>query len=199
MTDDELRALLAEATPGSWRYERMDCGDHYGMRIGPDVTGQLLATSPSDAALLAAAPELAAEVLRLREELASRCPEGCLSHPSGFYERRLNEVQTELREVQEEVLRLRRVLAVEGGDESAAPDGWFESRPGGWGRVLYGRHGHATRAPGQALWSWTWTKPRPRQEVCMPSGSVVVASGQAQTALEAMEAADAAMKGGSID
>lgn len=78
MTDDELRALLAGATPGPWRVDelshtswwvRTDIGReanwpvcHLGANHPPDV-------QRPNAALLAAAPDLAAEVLRLRAEV----------------------------------------------------------------------------------------------------------------------------------
>lgn len=80
MTDDELKSLLAGTTPGAWRVMQERPGS-------PDVilsdSGEAVLEATwdredyarpdardSDLALMAAAPELAAEVLRLREELA---------------------------------------------------------------------------------------------------------------------------------
>ena len=73
MTDDELRKLLADATPGPWRD-----GQEGNVRVyGPDGMAEhsgLIANvfkGRANARLIAAAPDLAAEVLRLRETEAA--------------------------------------------------------------------------------------------------------------------------------
>jgi hypothetical protein len=83
-------------------------------------------------------------------------------------------------EVEAERDRLARVLAVERGDQTAAPDGW---RPAGasWLRRTSGALGAVSPQQLGHERSWTW--------------SVNDAIGRADTALEAMEAADAALVG----
>ncbi len=78
MTTDELKALLAETTPGPWRYQRQNSHD-------PQVTsdfggiadvGGYVEPCPANkhdianARLIALAPVLAAEVIALREREA---------------------------------------------------------------------------------------------------------------------------------
>ena len=78
MTTDELKALLAETTPGPWRYQRQNSHD-------PQVTsdfggiadvGGYVEPCPANkhdianARLIAQAPALAAEVIALREREA---------------------------------------------------------------------------------------------------------------------------------
>lgn len=91
-----------------------------------------------------------------------------------------------------EVLRLRRVLAVEQGDQSQAPEGWAEEssprehRPSWVRRVLLPTGGLDWLC--QVWWAWNgwrWEAnglPIPRHQ------------GVAKTALEAMEAADRALE-----
>ena len=173
MTDNEIRNLLAGATPGPWEWigERADIG---------------LYSSPQRG--------------RRRNALVPRA--GCIArmdaegryHPVGDPARANARLLAAAPALAAEVLRLRRALAVERGEEVSVPRGWVASRLGGWGRVLDGRHGRVTRLHGPG-WSWSWTEALPRQDGFGPSGPAVVASGCAQTALEAMEAADAAPAG----
>jgi hypothetical protein len=79
MTDDELRALLAAATPGPWEPHRnsaywefcTQAGDQIGDVCASNflqIKGDNEALARANAALIALAPALAAEVLALREE-----------------------------------------------------------------------------------------------------------------------------------
>ena len=87
-TDDELRALLAAATPGPWEWwtsnsfrrlssnaTRKDGDVMYGV-AQRDGNGDVVLPNGGwdgpDAKLIAAAPDLAAEVLRLREQVAAQ-------------------------------------------------------------------------------------------------------------------------------
>ena len=105
-----------------------------------------------------------------------------------------DELRAAAPELVAEVLRLRRVLAVECGDESEAPDGWVTSHPGSWGYAQGPVVGRVTRMQSGAGWAWSWNELRSRQDGWRLAKSAVVASGQAPTALEAMEAADAAVQ-----
>lgn len=92
MTDDEIRKLLSEATPGPWEkdieaYEVRTVGNPYGAPAGSmkiaDIRGwghltgrgggcgfdgqKAVAIQTANAALIAAAPDLAAELLAARE------------------------------------------------------------------------------------------------------------------------------------
>jgi hypothetical protein len=84
MGNDELRKLLAEATPGPWQVDRTE--DRWRAQIDGGTAGRQwlslarvvvrMEGSTSDhseglanARLIAAAPDLAAEVLRLRDAL----------------------------------------------------------------------------------------------------------------------------------
>lgn len=88
MTDDEIRALLEAATPGPWGNEtvRTSCGVCHKIgpwphkwRHGNEMSACIYDDYPSppegtdnmlaNARLIASAPSLAAEVLRLREAL----------------------------------------------------------------------------------------------------------------------------------
>jgi hypothetical protein len=88
-------------------------------------------------------------------------------------------------EVEAERDRLARVLAVERGDQTAAPDGW--RWVGTWSRYdVIADTGAAvtlSTSGAQRWWSWDCSGPGGR------------ASGRESTALEAMEAADAALVG----
>lgn len=85
-------------------------------------------------------------------------------------------------EARAEVERLRRILACEQGDASAAPEGWRQAGPS-WLRPVDG--GYLAVSPvqsGAARW-WTWS--HPDEDTRTPCQT-------APTALEAMEAADKA-------
>ena len=70
MTDDELRALLAGATPGPWAAIWRPNIRNYALQLGPGDVDCMAHHEQRNARLIAAAPELAAEVLRLRRVLA---------------------------------------------------------------------------------------------------------------------------------
>ena len=91
-TDEELRALLAAATPGPWEWwtsnsfrrlssnaTRKDGDVMYGV-AQRDGHGDVVLPNGGwdgpDAKLIAAAPDLAAEVLRLRSEIATARRDG---------------------------------------------------------------------------------------------------------------------------
>lgn len=85
-------------------------------------------------------------------------------------------------EIEAERDRLARVLAVETGGATAAPEGWM-SYGSSWDRL--DATGYVSRAvSGPAVW-WAW-------ECTTPAGRV---HGRASTALEAMKQADAALRG----
>lgn len=66
---DDLKEILAAATPGPWDVDPHGVGDCMGdVWLGEDVRVCENATS-EDAHLIAMAPDLAAEVLRLRAEV----------------------------------------------------------------------------------------------------------------------------------
>lgn len=76
MDSDAIRKLLDEATPGPWRLYEDKCEeDEYRARIAggifilADLNGPNYAHQAPNARLIAAAPDLAAEVLRLRDRL----------------------------------------------------------------------------------------------------------------------------------
>ena len=82
MTDlstTNLKRLLTEATPGPWEYITGDSPDgrcignpgSMTMCIGVDANGHGSSCSDHDLTLAAAAPQLAQEVLRLRNEMDS--------------------------------------------------------------------------------------------------------------------------------
>jgi hypothetical protein len=80
MTDDELRKLLAEATRGPWGWKQDEDGVVQWrltpgvLLVEPGITDGTPAGDGIDCAnacLIAAAPDLAAEVLRLRETEAT--------------------------------------------------------------------------------------------------------------------------------
>ena len=94
-SDDELRALLAEATPGPWEFLEAhnhddewsathslticssDDDDLASIYSSADATVSIPRTQAvANAALIAAAPALAAEVLRLRAEAATARRDG---------------------------------------------------------------------------------------------------------------------------
>lgn len=168
----DLAAILAAATPGPWT-----AGSH-GTAEVQTVAGVLLADcgtldrARADARLMSLAPTLAAEVLALRAEVA-RLDAGA----TGLY---FSTAAAEDRayEAGRECDRLRRILTVERGDQSAAPEGWRRNHDtwSTWDdsfvhRIEAGR--------------WDWVARR---------GAAVLGRGTAPTALEAMEAADRAAK-----
>lgn len=75
LTNDEIRALLDDATPGPWKAKRaphgpIDIFDHREMDIVTVYGGGVeLEHKAGNARLIAAAPDAFAEVLRLREVL----------------------------------------------------------------------------------------------------------------------------------
>lgn len=69
MTDDELHRLLAEATPGPWYLSDSGWIETEGELVALINENSLSEAEKADARLIAAAPDLAAEVLRLREAL----------------------------------------------------------------------------------------------------------------------------------
>ena len=79
-TTDELRGILADATPGPWRVESGDpvsCGNRY-FQIEDSMDAIMSnygcftgGSHEANARLIAAAPDLAAEVIRLRAIIAS--------------------------------------------------------------------------------------------------------------------------------
>lgn len=84
ITTMHLKQLLDEAAPGPWGYFPGDGPDEryigdpdiWGMCIGVDANGEGSSCGDADLTLAAAAPELAAEVLRLRdgiETIRRRC------------------------------------------------------------------------------------------------------------------------------
>jgi len=92
-----------------------------------------------------------------------------------------------LEAVEAERDRLARILAVERGDESAAPKGWTMTRPGRWSHP-YTDDAHACvylLDAGPNQWGWYVSAPDASRNH----------SASAPTALEAMEAADAARGG----
>ena len=90
--------------------------------------------------------------------------------------------------------RLARVLAVEGGDESAAPEGWGTNGDG-WSNFEHSRHAHPAGRNAYingefvAAHMWQWSIDE-RVDGWLMRGRG--GTGYAPTALEAMEAADRA-------
>ena len=74
----ELREILEEATPGPWRaVEASICERCAHVRASATI---VCSADMADASLIALAPQLAEEVIRLREEIAA------LSHAEPRYE-----------------------------------------------------------------------------------------------------------------
>lgn len=67
LTPERVRELLAAATPGPWTHERIGFGGH---EVTMDARGGVFVDREHDAALIAAAPDLAADVLALHDALA---------------------------------------------------------------------------------------------------------------------------------
>lgn len=66
-TAEEAVALLEKVTPGRWHVAEIDLGSHIDVCISGEgeldlITGELLCASDEEAALIAAAPDLAASV-----------------------------------------------------------------------------------------------------------------------------------------
>lgn len=68
MTSEELKKLLDAATPGPWTYTKCQCGSPYCHQYVMSNQGSV-GLSEHDARLISIGPELAAEVIRLREAL----------------------------------------------------------------------------------------------------------------------------------
>ena len=75
-SDDELRALLAAATPGPWWVSARATIRAGGKHDGLWVARSHWRNQKHNTALIAAAPALAAEVLRLRAEIAQARRDG---------------------------------------------------------------------------------------------------------------------------
>lgn len=79
LTTMHLKCLLEKATPGPWEYDPGEQGDErcivdaetWNMCINPTSNGEGSSCSDAELYLAAAAPELAEEVLRMRNELTS--------------------------------------------------------------------------------------------------------------------------------
>lgn len=91
MTDlstTNLKRLLDEATPGPWEYITGDSPDgrcignpgSMTMCIGVDANGHGSSCSDHDLTLAAAAPQLAQEVIRMREELIAWANDEAQAH-----------------------------------------------------------------------------------------------------------------------
>lgn len=84
MTDEELQKLLAEATPGPWIHDEEDQGK-YGVNYSILRKDNILydvaemVGYEADARLIAAAPDLAREVLALRK--VAETASAMLNHP----------------------------------------------------------------------------------------------------------------------
>lgn len=65
---DRVRAMLAVATPEPWTYERVGYGQY---AVTPDARSEIFVEREHDAALIAAAPDLARDVLSLAAALAT--------------------------------------------------------------------------------------------------------------------------------
>jgi len=104
------------------------------------------------------------------------------AHALGIQDESLDAVHTGVVALVAERDRLARILAVERGDKSAAPDGW-RSPLSNWYRGKNDNEGLfcATRRAGRCRHKWDVYR-----------DGELVADGFAATALEAMEAADAA-------
>ena len=65
---ERVRELLAAATPGPWTCEPVGYGQH---AVIPDARHEIFVEVAGDAALIAAAPDLAAQALSLADALAT--------------------------------------------------------------------------------------------------------------------------------
>jgi hypothetical protein len=76
MTDEDLRALLDAATKGPWQPGEMLPNVVFNWSVPPDHPDATIAETRNEAnaRLIAAAPDLAAEVLRLRGAVATDQP-----------------------------------------------------------------------------------------------------------------------------
>jgi hypothetical protein len=238
MTDEEIRELLSKATPGPWT-GAVDVDrvlDVIGADGGHVAAIHTPEARPGDAGIIIAAPDLAAEVLRLQGEnkrlngyhryLAARNLEDCEGKGCPGPGREAEELRTKAEEViacggviadalidlldsvdardslayleerdraaetiaklTAERDRLARILAVERGDVSAAPEGW-ERFNGSRDQWVKANSRSVWRADGRALaarWSWE----------CLGERDDESERGACNTALEAMEAADNAAK-----
>ena len=84
-TTEELTALLAACTPGEWVWDARNGGIgptsgggvDVPLAYAPGFVGDGIQCEPADARLLALAPELAREVVRLRGEVSAAKREAC--------------------------------------------------------------------------------------------------------------------------
>jgi hypothetical protein len=126
----------------------------------------------ANSALCATAPDLAHTVIAL---------EG--AHMEALTERAVFEARALAAEKERDaalarVARLERVLAVEAGDESQAPPDWRPTTGGAWN----GKEDNYVYRIAAGRWSW----------VSRDTRNTVRGRGESSSALEAMEAADAA-------
>ena len=158
---DRVRALLEAATPGEWRAIN-------GVDDPDPAWGSfpVVVTEPSGA------PDDGGDDVAIVRNRSNG--DAALMAES----KRLARAYLAARE---EVERLTRVLAVEGGDESAAPEGWRPAMGGAWS----GKDDNYVHRIGAGRWSW----------VSRDTRNKVRGRGEAPTALEAMEAADRAAGG----
>jgi hypothetical protein len=137
------------------------------------LSGQLITAGPGDYDPpddgCPGCDDLYAEAQRLREQLAE-------------VRAQVDDLLVLHDEVEAERDRLARILAVERGDQTAAPDGWGHGFAYAWQRRAADHRLIVDRCTGT---SWSWAARAPS----------VTVSGHAPTALEAMEAADAALVG----
>lgn len=136
ITAEEVRVLREAATPGPWWAMADPHGEVHsaaGFVVGDH--------NAADAALCATAPRLARTVERLHAELAAIQALSNAPKPTALEtvrdlltesERLLDLAVAAQVEAGERADRLARVLAVERGDESAAPDRWSRDLVGDW-------------------------------------------------------------------
>jgi len=170
-----LDGLLDGTTPGPWQADRMDLdGGAMNWHIGSRT--ELIASTEAD---------LDHPPVRADARLISHAPDLAARYRAALERNEALEAERD---------RLARILAVERGDESAAPEGW-ERNGDGWTRWggLLGPHIHVRRERYQPdVWSWSSQSRAsgPSRPLRWDGPAVRVGS-----ALEAMEAADVARGG----